>query len=516
MGAHRGKRRAMNRLANQPFAPFVFFAVYALVWTVTATLSDSSFHFDIQEEIAWGREWLVGLYRHPPMKVWLLEIANQMTGFADFTPYLLSTALFGIGQIAIYLMLADVTSRRLAFFSSVSATSIYLFGPLLPLWNANTVQFAFVGLFLLSAWRALDRSSALWMIAAAVFAAGGVLGKYTFFGIVAPVGMWAILHPGLRRNMPWIGLLAGGLVFAALIAPTAHWLLTEGDEAFRFISERTSEAYAGIGGQFLAAGQVALVIVLLALAPVLFFVTGLRASHGVVPEDADRKRNLLQFLGAAAVGSHAVILGIVFANGTVIKDHWLMASLMTVPPFLCLLTYRNALDATLTRFGALIVPVWLAGLLAAYPLERYIKLETAEPERPFAWYPVMPSEPLIADAVEYWERTRSTFPDAGLPLAPAVVAGGYDAALIANQYPGRPAWLERFSTAKSPWVSGFDITGSGVLAIGRAPDDFLDQHKVCQAYTETVGWKNVRGQKARTITLSVLLPSASPDCAKNS
>ena len=166
----------MNRFAQSPFAPYIFFALYAFAWTVTATLSDESFHFDIQEEIAWGKDWLIGLYRHPPMKVWLLEIANQLTGFAEFTPYLLSTALFGLCQIALYVMLADVVSRRLAFFAVLSSTSVYLFGSQLPLWNANTVQFAFVGLFLFSVWRALENKSALWLVAAGVFAAGGVLG----------------------------------------------------------------------------------------------------------------------------------------------------------------------------------------------------------------------------------------------------------------------------------------------------------------------------------------------------
>ena len=82
------------------------------------------------------------------MKVWLLEIANQISGFAEPTPYLLASVLFGLGQIAFYLVLTDVVSRRMAFFAVLSTTAIYLFGSRLPLWNANTVQFVFVGLFM--------------------------------------------------------------------------------------------------------------------------------------------------------------------------------------------------------------------------------------------------------------------------------------------------------------------------------------------------------------------------------
>ena len=495
----------MNRLATSPFAPYVFFALYALAWTVTATLSDASYHFDIQEEIAWGKEWLIGLYRHPPMKVWLLEIANQITGFAELTPYLLSTVLFGVGQIAIYTMLTDAVSRRMAFFAVIATTSIYLFGSQLPLWNANTVQFAFVGLFLLSVWRALQTKSLRWYVLAAIFAAGGTLGKYSFLSIVAPVVIWVFWVADLRARIAWVGLVAAIVVFIALVLPTGYWLLTEGGQARQFISNRTSTTYPGITGVFLAAGEITLIFFGLIAAPFLFGWWGL--SRGDKRDQASvTLRRLLHVLGAAAIGPHIIVLGLVLATGTVIKDHWLMASLFAVPPFLIFYLHRHWQDVRLNRWGALFCVAWLAGILAAYPLERYIKLENEPNGRPFSWFPVMPHPPLIEAAENFWRDASGKTVDASLREQPAFVAGGTAAALVANHYEGRPSWLENFSPALSPWISEEDIATKPFLSIGPVPKRVLERYKLCVVYRQAFQWKNIRGQEARTINFYAAAP----------
>ncbi|MEL6818952.1 MAG: glycosyltransferase family 39 protein [Pseudomonadota bacterium] len=492
----------MNRFAQSPLAPYIFFALYAFAWTVTATLSDESFHFDIQEEIAWGKEWLVGLYRHPPMKVWLLEVANQITGFAEFTPYLLSTALFGVCQLAIYLMLADVVSRRLAFFAVIASTSVYLFGTQLPLWNANTVQFAFVGLFLFSVWRALENRSALWLLAAGVFAAGGVLGKYSFAAIIAPVALWAIFVSDLRARISWGGLVLGGIVFLLLLTPTGLWLVTEGEPARQFIANRTSQTYPGLLGAGLAAGEISLIFIGLIAAPALFGWVGLKA---VSNEECDKGRlgRLLQILGSAAIGSHLIILAIVIVTGTVVKDHWLMASLITVPPYLILLMYRHAGDAQMNRVGTVFCSLWLAGILAAYPLERYIKLEQEPNGKPFEWFPVMPNPPLIDAAEDFW---RNVVAEHELPVQPAFVAGGTAAALVANNYTGRPSWLENHITALSPWISEADLREKPYLSIGPVPRHVIERYDLCVVQRMAFAWRNVRDQEARTINFHAVAP----------
>ncbi|MEO0543172.1 MAG: glycosyltransferase family 39 protein [Pseudomonadota bacterium] len=495
----------MNSFASSPRAPYIFFAIYALAWTITATLSDVSYHFDIQEEIAWGKEWLIGLYRHPPMKVWLLEIANQATGFAEFTPYLLSTVLFGVGQVAIYWMLADVVSRRLAFFAVMSTTAVYLFGSQLPLWNANTVQFPFVGLFVLSVWRALDRRSPGWLVAAAVFAACGVLGKYSYFLIIAPVALWALVVPELRQRIAWRGLIIAIAVFAMLLAPNAFWFLTEGEPARQFIANRTSETYHGVLGALLAAGEIVLIFIGLILAPALFGLFGLTAGDRLGEAEL-RLRRLLHVLGAAAVGSHLLILVVVLVTGTVVKDHWLMASLLTVPPFLVVFMHRHRQDVTLNRIGAVFCAAWLVGILAAYPLERYVKLEGRPNGKPFAWFPVMPSQPLVDKATNFWTDLPSKAGQTGFPDGPAFIAGGTVAALVANNYPGRPSWLEGFSPALSPWVSVQDIQSKPFLSIGPVPTSFLERHDLCVVYHRRTMWKNIRGEDAREINFHAVAP----------
>ena len=498
----------INRLLSSRYLILNYFIAYALVWTVTAAFSDASLHFDIQEEIAWGKEWLIGLYRHPPMKVWLLEISNQMTGFAGWTPYLLSGMLFALGQWAVWRTLADVHSNRFAAVATIATTGVYLFGNTLPLWNANTVQLVFVGFMVFGIWRALDRMDGRWWLLAAAAAAGGTLGKYSFLTMVAPLALWLLADPLARRRIRWGWVGMAIVLYLALIAPTAIWLLTDGREGVAFISGRMSNRFHSVGSHLLAGMETVLIVIGLCIPPLLLFASTRQPAGPGVEDRVDpaRRTLLARLLGATVLGSLALIVAISLVTGSRIKDHWLMANMMLAAPCLLVLLRGKQADITVGKWSVALVGTWTVIMLAAYPLERVALLNNPESARSKnGWFPLMPSEPLVRDAEALWAATVRAHP--GLAEQPQAIAGTYLAALIANSYDGRPSWLEGYAFELSPWVHPETIRASGLLAVEPVPASFADSLGLCTGGKVEHEWKNVRGVVTTRVTITALIPA---------
>jgi 4-amino-4-deoxy-L-arabinose transferase-like glycosyltransferase len=498
----------LNRLATRNHRLVIFLVAYAVAWTLIAWMSDSALHFDVQEEIAWGREWPLWLYRHPPMKVWLLEIANHATGFAIWTSFLLSVGLFGLCQWAIAKILEEAHSRELGFAGAVLNTSIYLFSLHIVLWNANTVQLAFAGLFVFGIWRALERGGLVWWLLAGAAAAGGMLSKISFATIVIAVTLAVVAFPVLRARISWGKAFAGGLLAIVLVAPT-YWAMVEHfDVVRRFVTERM--AYGGSGGLF---GRIQLVILILAsiawmmILPLLAIWIGLRDEAGVGADEAGtamRRRRALLLLGAAGPGSLAVVLVSITAGGGGFKDHWIMANMVFLVPFALLALRGRSGAVRWTRTGWALAVFWIVFPLVFHTVSRQMLLAGAEPQTDSLKYPIMPPQPLVSRAEALWDRAAAGRD--GLRSDVPFVAGFTDAALLANHLSGRPAWFHAFSLATSQWIEPDSITREGVLAVGPIPDDFADRYGLCVAGGETVEWPNRRGVTSRVVELTVLLP----------
>src|SRR5437868_11710155 len=64
------------------------FVLHFLVWTALPILVCRNLQLDLVEGLAFGREWQLGYWKHPPLPWWTVELARQATG--DFnTVYML-------------------------------------------------------------------------------------------------------------------------------------------------------------------------------------------------------------------------------------------------------------------------------------------------------------------------------------------------------------------------------------------------------------------------------------------
>ena len=48
--------------------------LHVVVWTIVPMLTSSNLQLDLLEDLALGREWQLGYWKHPPLPWWLADL----------------------------------------------------------------------------------------------------------------------------------------------------------------------------------------------------------------------------------------------------------------------------------------------------------------------------------------------------------------------------------------------------------------------------------------------------------
>lgn len=482
----------------------VFLAIYTICWTLIPYFSNSGLPVDTIEEVAWSREGLLGIYRHPPMMIWLVGIAWNLSGGWIGSPYVASGIALGVGLVFIYLLVRISRPASQAGLAVLTTPLVYFFGPQLPQWNANIAQLPFVGLFLYAAFRGVMTRSLGWTLLAGVAAGGGLLGKYSFglVALFAAVGLLA--DPVARSRVKVLHVLAAFAVSVLVFLPHVWWFFTapmNTVDYFRMSAERTEGTALGhlVSPLLVILGAVGVL-----LPTTLIAVRGL--DHMSAPRRIDSAidRSLKVYLGFVVIGPIAISAFIGALGGGLIKDQWLIAYLLAAPALVIMLIVPNGVDVSWRKSAAIFYLFVLAVLAIAYPVERQAHYWRARPGHPVLWAPLMPAEPLAEAGQALWRKAVTAAGKPDMPIR--IVAGGPEAAGVANVTPGRPAWFEHFHKGFSPWITNDLIRSQGILATEEPPPDFAVRHGLCVAAQENFDWRNGRGGQGRIATLTVLLP----------
>lgn len=494
-----------DRLAQIRGGVAIWLLAYGLLWTVLPLVSNAGLPLDTVEIVAWGREWLVGLYRHPPMKAWLMEVAFRSSGGWLGSAYVLSAVALAVAQLAIYAAIRDVRPRSFAFAAVVLSALIVYFGVHLPQWNANIAQLPFAALFVLGIWRGLDQGGAHWWLLAGLAAAGGFLAKYSFALIPLSVAAFLIYDPWTRSRIRWVPAIGAAALMTLLIAPNLLWLLNSPDMAQEGMTANARLRAGGWTERILSPLSVLGVTLAVSILPAIAVVRGMRGD-GASGED-ERLRKLQAMFGAALFGPVAAVLVIAVATGVMIKDHWLIVNFLFIPPWLLLRVRGSQREIAWTRSGTAFVLASAAVIALIYPLERQSHYWFAD-GKPVSWAPLMPAEPLAEAAKATWVAGLQV---AGMPEATPVpvIGGNVWAAAAANVLPERPAWYEHLNPSLSPWVSDEDLARHGILVIGAGNTARLRTLGLCPLAVEDYDWANGRGTEGTTVHIEAFLPMAS-------
>lgn len=499
----------LNGLAARRYGVILWLAAFGVLWTVVPLVSNAGLPIDVVEIVAWGREWLAGLYRHPPMKTWLMEIAFQASGRWPESAYVLSVLAFAVAQLALYLAVRDVRPRGVAFAVVALSPLIVYFGVHLPQWNANIAQLPFAALFVLGVWRALDRGRSGWWLLAGAAAAGGVLSKYSFALIPVCVAALALYDPWMRSRIRPLGAALGVLAAVVLLVPHLLWVLDNFDAAQSGVTGHGRMHLGGWTDRLTAPLSVIGVTLAVAILPAIAIRFGTEGRGGAAA-DTVRAGKLKSLFGAALIGPVLIVAAIAAATGVMIKDHWLIVHFLFLPGWLLLAMRRGDADLAWTPRGNAFVLACVAVLALVYPVERLSHYWFAD-GRPVAWAPLMPAAPLADAARATW---RDALAAAELPAdTPIPVAGGTAAAaVVGNVLPERPSWFELLDPAKSPWVDRDMLRRHGLLVIGMAGAERLDGLGLCALAGRDYMWPNGRGGEGATVRIEAFLPAPAGGC----
>lgn len=307
---------------------WVFFALHVLVWTFIPTFIQHNAPLDVVEGYAWGREWLLGTHKHPPLQAWLLEIIGTVLGNSGFNHFGLS-ALFGaLALWAVYRTGLLFASKTMALLGTFACTGILYFNYLTPEFNPNVLQlvlWAWAGHYFAKA--CIKENTRSW-IKLGLIGGIGLYAKFSTALLLAGFVLFFLLNQQTRTQLKKAGPYLAALLCIALFIPEAIWLEKHDFMPFAYAKSR-AEGAANIIERFIfptkfALSQIAAMILSLILCAGFLF-------KNFEIKKADFQSRLLLWL---AFGPLFLCLLLSFLAGQKMKDMWGMPLLSFIPLFL--------------------------------------------------------------------------------------------------------------------------------------------------------------------------------------
>ena len=205
-------------------ALFGVLASHLVVWTVLPILVCPNLQLDLVEDLALGKEWQLGYWKHPPLPWWTADLAYRLVGRIDAV-YVLGPLAVGVCLYALWLLGREVAGDLEALVAVLALEGIHYYNFSAVKFAHDQMQLPFWALTALFFYRALTRARALDWLLAGAFLALAFWSKYAAFALAATLGLFLLFDPTARRAWrtpgPWLMALA----FALVIAPHFWWLV---------------------------------------------------------------------------------------------------------------------------------------------------------------------------------------------------------------------------------------------------------------------------------------------------
>ena len=251
----RALRKAMARLPGLVRVDVLIICglvlAYGLFWATYAQVSSSSgVHIDSLEAYAWGREFKLGYYKHPPFWAWVAGLWFMVFPKTDWCFWLLSELNGALGLAGAYALMGRFCGQRtrvLCVFL-LMLTPFYQFNALR--FNANTI--------LLSVWpwtmyffvRSIETRRMSSAIACGVLAGFALLSKYFGLVLIGSCFVAALTHHNRKAYFasaaPYISLL----IASALFTPHVIWLFRDGFQPLLYMATKIDLRDRAISNSF--------------------------------------------------------------------------------------------------------------------------------------------------------------------------------------------------------------------------------------------------------------------------
>jgi 4-amino-4-deoxy-L-arabinose transferase-like glycosyltransferase len=442
--------RARRLLLLLIFAHVMTMTLFATIARLPTAVWD-----DMLEAWAWGQQFQLGYYKHPPLYAWIAGLWLRFVPRADASYYLLSAINIGAGLAGVW-RLSRLLMRRYARLSTVSWL---MFAPsyhyMATNFNANTI--------LLSLWpwtayffvKSLQTHNWRDGIAFGLFSGCSLLGKYYSISLLASCFCAALLHPRARTYFRSAAPYCAVAVCAAVFAPHAWWAVKAGLPTVEYALAKgvrpwwlnTYDAMT-TGLVAVAANALGSVMVLMALG---------RRWLALVPRVwrfwKSRENAWIIMLGFGPIVM-TLLLGV---SGYVkIAPNFLIPTVYILP-LLVLIPIGPALTPRRARTVMLAAAIFMVIALAASPIVAYTSMLFRLGDR----QKVSPEVATSATAI--WHE------EIGAPLRIVAGSAAFSLALPFYSIDG-PAEFTHFSTQQAPWITPERTTREGLLCVCAGAD----------------------------------------------
>jgi uncharacterized membrane protein len=444
-------RQTIKNLSASPQSLFWLFALTHLVlWTLIPSLSNQNLPLDVIEGYAWGKEWLIGTHKHPPMQAWILESIFHLTGRVKWAPYLTSQIAIVTAFWAVWRTGRRIAGEKVGLIGVLLLEGVVYYNFTSPEFNPNVLQLPFWALTGWSFYKAVKNDKIIDWFLCGVWAAASMYTKYSS-GVFLLVLVAALLaHRDGRSRLKSIGPYLSVMTASLLFLPHLLWLIHNDFLPWAYTMgrlERNSAPYSSLVTTILmVAGQ----IIALLFAIFLLIVIYDRRHAPERPPAASFDRIFLTF---AAFGPFLAMFFLSLFLGYHIRDMW-QTPFWNFTGLWAVVFMRPALlPNDVRRFAIAWTFVFIAGLTGYLANETLAPYVTDKCKRT-----IFPGKNLTQIVTNEWQERFHT------PLR-YVIGDMWPTGNVAWYTDDRPHVFLDGNPRISPWIDQNDLKKSGGIIL---------------------------------------------------
>jgi 4-amino-4-deoxy-L-arabinose transferase-like glycosyltransferase len=436
--------------------------IHLLVWTLLPILICPNLQLDLVEDLALGKEWQLGYWKHPPLPWWIADLAYRLTGEVNIV-YLLGPLSAVLCMLFVWRLAREVVEPTTALVAVLALEGIHFYNFSVVKFSHDHTLMVFWAIAVWCFYRAITRGRSVDWMFAGVALAGCFWSKYTAFALAATLGLILLFEPVARRTWRTPGPYLMAIAFLAVIAPNLWWLVDSGFLPFRYVDARAVAAKHWY--QYLTfpliwtAGQLLAILPAIGLLAILLYRAGPRVKPVATATFARR------YITAVAFGPFLVTTVVAVMLGRMPITMWGFSFWSFAP--LAILMWLEPITET-PRLQ------WLArGLIAVFAgfAVIYVAAEIGEPflrDRPKATQ--FPGRVLAETITRQWRDKM------GVPLsyvggtAIATGPGEFAANNVVVYSADRPHVVVHGDIRLSPWIDSADLRRRGIVLVWQALD----------------------------------------------
>lgn len=204
----------------------LFLATHVLVWTVYSCVTRANLDKwgDMAENFAWGQEWQLGYYKHPPLFAWITAAWFKIFPHVDWAYFLLSQVNVIVGFAAVWFLARMFLSERQALMAVVLLELVPFYTFLSIKFNSHSILLSVWPLTTLFFTRAYMTRRIVPSLLFGIFAALAVLSMYYSFCLLAALFLISMLCKERTLYYTSISPYVSGLALLVLLTPHLIWL----------------------------------------------------------------------------------------------------------------------------------------------------------------------------------------------------------------------------------------------------------------------------------------------------